>query len=514
MSKIYRESFTRQNANKSIDLDKLDQNRQAKETLEEGGMTVDQLRSADTNRDGQIDAGEAWKVADDFDRDGTRRSLIDVDAAGRETPAGEAVGALGLLLQNREVQGEARVRPQREAPANDDVLFVGLNNETRMSAGAKHEIQQMRNRGVNVEAVTDSRAGDDKVRVGGRTYDLTSDSGRLGFAQTLGLPADQTQKIADAIGEGAGDGKDELAQIAQVWARAERGERMPSRMVISGHNVGDGPWGDGNGDLTWSSLTALAKAMPTAAGRVEDLHIAACYSGGANDRKIYTEMFPKLKTIWAYSGSAPGAGSGATVHEASWEQATRGRATNVAGAADSLKRRGIRKANNIDAAAVTDAERPGGPSIETMRAQVQQGNQLFQSYFTGQTTVRDRQNGPLRQHYNDVQAMLQHPDLTPTERRELQGRRDQTIRTLFYDSHIRHRFRDTYSSQINAGYRALGMTAPDFGSMSRAESMEAIREFRQRVEGERRPPRAAQELQQLLNGLWNLSNDVVPQNWI
>ena len=38
----------------------------------------------------------------------------------------------------------------------------------------------------------------------------------------------------------------------------------------------------------------------------------------------FREMFPKLKTVWAYGDSAPGTWSGAMPHNRRWEGATRG----------------------------------------------------------------------------------------------------------------------------------------------------------------------------------------------
>jgi hypothetical protein len=511
MSKISKSNFTSQHRNRAIDINKVDGNAAAKAQLQAGGMSVDQLRAKDTNNDGKIDTNEAWKIADDFDRDGNRNTLIDRRADGTQAPAGKALSQLGLLMQNNDVS-ETQTAPA-QAP-NDDILFVGMNNATRVSAGAQHEINKLRGRGNNVTAVTDSKVGDDKIKVGGTTYDLTTDDGRKGFANTLGLPAEQSQKIADAIGTASRDGKDELAGIAQVWAKGERGEKMPSRMVLSGHHVGSAVWGDGNGELSWKALQNLSNAMPNAAKQVEDVHIAACYSGGASKWNKYKSIFPNAKTIWAYSGSAPGAGSGATHHEAAWDTATRGRRTNVAGAIDRMQDRGWRKADNAVSWAAGDTGDYNGPSLDSLRGQVSSSEHVFESRFTGQQNVTDQQGGPLRQHYNGIQAMLQHPGLTGSERENLEGRRDQTIRTIFYDSHIKHRFQEAYGSDIGAGYSAMGMQAPDYGNLSRGDALNQIRQFQEAVANNPNPPAAATQALEHLNGLWNLDSQTIPQNWI
>ncbi len=104
MSKIQRSDFVARHGQSSVDLQKLESNGDARTQLREAGLGAETLRRADTNQDGHLGAGEAFKIADHLDRDGSRHSLIDIDAAGNATPAGEAVSTLGLLLQNRDLQ--------------------------------------------------------------------------------------------------------------------------------------------------------------------------------------------------------------------------------------------------------------------------------------------------------------------------------------------------------------------------------------------------------------------------
>ncbi|MFH1808841.1 MAG: hypothetical protein ABIJ09_08845 [Pseudomonadota bacterium] len=511
MTTISKQNFANQNAGKSIDLDKLSRNDAAKAQAEQGGLTVDQLRRADTNRDGKLDTDEAFKVADNFDRDGNANTLVAVDRAGQATPAGKAVNALGLLMQNRDVQGQAGSTPPPRTRSNDDVLFVGMNPPTRESAGAPYEAQQLRNAGANLSSVLPGKEAD-HIKVGGRDYDLNDDGQRLGFARTLGLPADQTQKIADAIGAGNSNAKDELAGIAQQWAKGERGEHMPSRMVISGHNVGSGPWGDGNGQLSWTSLKGLAEAMPRAVGQIEDLNISACYSGGTSSQRTYKDIFPNLKTLWAYSGSAPGTGSGAVQHQAAWERSTRGDGTPES-AAERLKDRGMRKAENIFTASGDNVVYQG-PPISELQSAVRDGEPAFTRFFTGQDVVQSSQTGPLRDYYGTLQQLLQHPDLSHWQQEDVAHRRDQTIRTLFYGSNVAPRFAQTYRSDLAAGYRAVGMDVPDFAHLSRAEGRQAIEAYRDRLQQGGTSNAATERTLNLLNGLYNLDPQTIPETWI
>lgn len=509
MTKIERPAFTGQHQGQTIDLNKLKQNQAAKTQLEDGGMTTEQLERADKNRDGKIDGDEAFNVADDFDRDGSRSSLVATDRAGAATPAGKALSSLGLLMQNREVQGGL---PRQ--PTNDAVLYVGMNNPTLQSSGSPYELQQLRALGLDITGILDSRVGQDKIRVSGQTYDLATADGRTDFVATLGLPAEQSRKVADALAASDPKAKDEMAAIAQVWAKAEHGGTIPSRLIIAGHNVGSGPWGDENGQLYWDPpLKMLAQAMPKAAAAVEDLNISACYSGGEANEAIYRDLFPNLRTIWAYSGSAPGAASGATAHQEAWERATRGSGTDVAGTAQRLASRGVRKADKIAtwAEGVAPAQ---GRSLEELRNNVSYGDYSFRSYFSGETPVADSQSGPLREYYNNLQALLQRTALPGDERRHLESRRDQTIRTLFYTSNVAPSFQHEYGAEIAAGYQALGQTPPNFGTMSRLEAVGAIERYRLLLDQTGNTSAAAQRTLQLLNGLWNLDSRTIPNNWI
>ena len=510
MTKLHRNQFTQANIGRNLDLEKLQNNEEAQAQLSENGVSMSRLRRADRNADGKLTAREAWSAADYFDRDGSAGSLIAKETGpnGQATPtqAGKTATVLGMMLQRDDLQAE----PGK----NDDVLLLGMGTETLYSAGAKHEIKELRKTGTNVVGITDARTGNDTIRVDGRTYDLTTEDGRTGFVGTLGLPEEQSGKISEVLGNAGADAKDEMAQLAQVWSEAEKGGEIPSRMIISGHHVGSAVWGDGNGRIPWDQMKNLADAMPKAASQVEDLHLSACYSGGSSKRQMFQEIFPNVKTVWAYSGSAPGTGSGATIHQAAWERATRGDGTDIAGTAERLQSRGIRKADNIDTGIIgqegSGMHRPIGELRDEFRSQ----EGVYESFFSGNQNVENSQRGPLREYYNDIQNFLEHPGLTDTERTEVEDRRDQTIRTLFYDSHIRHRFNEAHSGAIQEGYQAMGMETPDFEHLSRQDAMESIRQFRDQVEGNSEAPEAAQNLLPLLNGFWNLSSDVIPETWI
>src|SRR4030095_14303718 len=104
---------------------------------------------------------------------------------------------------------------------------------------------------------------------------------------------------ASAIATAGKNIRDELGQLAMLWARAERSHVLAGRMVISGEHLVGIFWGrDHNGILGSQHIDALAKVFPLAAGAIEDLHLSACNTAG--DIQDWPKIFPNLKTIWGY----------------------------------------------------------------------------------------------------------------------------------------------------------------------------------------------------------------------
>lgn len=402
--------------------------------------------------------------------------------------------------------GQAPAEATWKPKSNDQIVLVGMNENSSI------EVDLLRSRGAKVNYIKDSGV-DDQLAIGGKTYDLKTLEGATAFALTLGLPAEQTQAIATVIAEAGTDARDELAQIAQAWAPAEKGLPIPARMVFSGHHVGSTIWGDDNGSLRWTSIGALATAMPKAARSVEDLHIAACYSGGLASMEKFRAIFPNAKTIWAYDGSAPGGASGAIAHLRRWEQATQGTRADL----DRKIAEGTRKGENV---AVWSAEhgylgKEPPKSLESVRADYTQRAQDFGYYFSGERPVENPQTGPLRELYNYTQRLLQHPELPASERPTLEAQRDRTIRLLFYSTSIAPKFARAHGATIEQGFRALELEVPDFAKLTRAEAMAKISEFEAKVAATSNPPSEAVSLQALLvQGLKSLEPTFIPETWI
>jgi hypothetical protein len=394
--------------------------------------------------------------------------------------------------------------------SNNDVVLVGMN------ATSKHEVDSLKGRGVNVTHVKDGAANDAITTGTGaakKTHDLKTKEGATAFALTLGLPAEQTAKIADVIQNAGDDARDEMAQIAQIWSTAEKGGQIPSRMVLSGHNVGSGTWGDDNGMLRFDDLGKLAEAMPKAARSVEDLHLSACYSGGEPLMQKYQGMFPNAKTIWAYTGSAPGSYSGATAHLSRWDTATRGTKESLSLALAANTRKGENVAVWSKDAGYLDGSAPA--PLAEVRDAVTGAESTFASFQSGAQKVADTQSGPLREYYNSVQRLLQHPELPASERAPLEARRDQTIRLIYYSKTVAPKFAEHHASAIREGFSAAGMTPPDFKTLSRADAMAQVKAFEEKLATMSPKPAAADRLLPLLTeGLRDLKPARIPEGWV
>ncbi len=441
----------------------------------------------------------------------TQSALAEFQRANGLAPSGVFDQATAAAL-DRALQLGATRRPAG-APRPNEIVFVGMGDH------AAHEIAELRRVAQGgVQGIADSRAGDDKValQVGGRTktYDLDAEAGVREFVKDIGLSGAKAAEVAAIIAGAGRDAKDEIALTIKAFAEAERGQRTLERLVLSGHSVGSGVWGDSNGMFDLDKLARIAGAFPNAARQVEDFLIQGCYSGQERHMDQFQSMFPNLKTAMAYTGSAPGTYSGATVHEARWERATRGRDP---GALDRDLFLGTRKGENVAVWNRTDGYQSANPprSLVQLRTAVETRQPDFDAFFRGDRNVEDTQSGPLREYYSAVQALLGSRELPAAERPRLEAARDQTIRLIFYDARIKGKFQQAHTAAIREGFAAVGLPAPDFSRLSRREALAKIAEF-ERALAERNPkPGAAQALLPLLTeGLRDLSPSRIPANWV
>ena len=92
-------------------------------------------------------------------------------------------------------------------------------------------------------------------------------------------------------------------------------------------------------------------------------------------------------------------------------------------------------------------------------------------------------------------------------------RRDQVLRLRFYD-HVATRFAAEYAPQIERGYAALGLAAPNFAELSRPAAMSEIGKLRARLDNPPVPAAAVRLEELVVGGVVNLDERVLPTRWL
>jgi|GEM_PF-1323908 len=385
------------------------------------------------------------------------------------------------------------------------VVFVGMNE------GARYEADKLKQWAPEGVAFVGPRKLQDRALVKGQLVDLSSPDGQQAFAHSLGLEGPAAAKMQQTLALTEDWGRDEMAQLARLFAQAERGERSIERLVLSGHSLGAGLWGDDNGEIGWAALESLAQTFPKAARQVKDVMVAACYAGGRTQVERFKGMFPKAESMWGYSGSAPGAHSGAVWHMKRWEKQTRG---NKAPTVNRASVSHLRKGKNV--AVWTEAKgydngQPQRP-IAQLQADYGRTRDLVPLYLSGARQMKNPGQGPLREHYNNLQALLQRTDLPETQRAPLEAERSLVIRLIYYPR-VAGYFAAEHKAAIDGAYAALGKAAPDFATLPRKAALAEILSLQKALTTKDDPQlRHAEAL--LTEGLRDLSAERIPSAWL
>jgi predicted transglutaminase-like cysteine proteinase len=142
MSKIRRADFVARHQGRSVDLHKLENNSDAQTQIQDAGLTIAEMRSADRDGDGKVDAKEAFRFADGLDSDGSYQSLFAEDASGLTTPAGNVLNTMDLLLNHGDLQPAPTPSvPQPSAPTGNGLLDLGNDlrgHPSHFNGGALH----------------------------------------------------------------------------------------------------------------------------------------------------------------------------------------------------------------------------------------------------------------------------------------------------------------------------------------------------------------------------------------
>lgn len=432
------------------------------------------------------------------------------DANGDGVVAGEReIDRLFDLLDRADGRRDRRVR----AAARTDraVVLVGMSDTAIAEARALR-------RSTPVLLVTDVASGADVARGGdGVVHDVSSREGRESFVRSLHLADEVAARIRDVLDAASSGARRELAELARIWAAAERGERIPQRLLVSGHGDSRSFFGDDDDGIGDTEIAALARAMPKAAAQVRFLHLAACQHGYDPRMETFRAAFPNLQSIWGYSGFSP-SGPAAHAHQAVWERATR----DLPEGGGDMRPSDVAGSRRAKAVSIwTRARGFDGPARHELGLIVRElgaTRDVLAQFREGAREARDSSEPALALRYQLLQELVNHLDFVeqrPEFAEHWTRERDEVLRLRFFTSHVTYAIDRHYGSVLAAGYRALGLEPPALGGMTRRQALDEVKRFEAALRVHPEPPPEARRAHRVLHeGIVQLRAEIVPARWL
>lgn len=200
-------------------------------------------------------------------------------------------------------------------------VFMGFNPGPR-----DKEARTLKGRLGSQLTVANGEKQQDHATVGGVDVDLRTDAGLDAFVASFPkLDTGKRAQLKTFIQTSGIGSADELAQLCQAFYKAEIGQSIVKRVVISGHSGGWSVFGDppNQTSVSFAHLAKLSGIFTIACGQVEDLALSACNTGQKGKLAQYKKIFPNLKSIWAYVGYSPTT-PGSQTHLVKWDAGSRG----------------------------------------------------------------------------------------------------------------------------------------------------------------------------------------------
>lgn len=354
---------------------------------------------------------------------------------------------------------------RKGTPLNDDVLVVGMNKEARQESAVIQASADKRKTKVTLIQP------DDQAIVG---LDLKKDEEIERFAKGLGLKPEQTEGLIGLLKRAPENHRSTLAQLAQAWAPAENGGKIPSRLVLSGHSSGQGIFNEMGQKLQFNEIASLAELMPKAAGQIEDLHLGACNSGFKTNNQVFKSIFPNLKTFWGYTNAGPKAGQNANDLK-SWENATRGRANQ-------LKRETFIKGPNPSSSNLAVSSAAGYQAKPDKRNAADYAlYDLVSQGLSGDVPLSPNPYaGPIYDAYQEIQSR-QNQNPTPEQQKAYVALKSRAQLMRSYGT-VSANFDKAFGEEMGTAFQTAGLPAPEFGRLNRADTLQTIRNFKQACE--------------------------------
>ena len=391
---------------------------------------------------------------------------------------------------------------------SEHTVFVGIRKASRGAESAALESAAGRN---NVTKVMGTKK-EDHIKVGTKWVDIKDKEGIATFVGALpGLADDKKAKLTEYLeGRFGQESGDEIGQLIQTLHRVESGQMLMKRMVLSGHSGGTAIAGDGSAQINFNrDLGTLAKIFPNAFAQVEDVMVSGCNTGQYRKLDQHWDLFPNLKTIWAYAGWSPSPGTGSTRHIKKWEAGSKGRGdANVEEARKDVGDDGGKRDMNPAVWTEGGGYNTDNPDAKKTLYQLEYSLQVRRpsyekAYNKGEIDIAD-----LRELQIVLQSMIGHEDRAQLSNLSELEAMNHHVLCLRHWKEVSESFVNNKGTEVAAGYKEIGTTMPEFGHLSRTEALAAIANFK--ATGS-----ASQTAYKLLTEvLKELRPEHIPLNWV
>lgn len=323
---------------------------------------------------------------------------------------------------------------------------------------------------------------------------------------------DRWSKAIDALTAAHPSVRDALGELMRWMNRAEDGEIVLDRLVMSGHSNGIELWGTPESPrapqrpgvlIIEQDLGNVAAAFPTAAGQVRSVMFSACETVGAVESVV--RVFPNIDSVWAYAGFSPSVAQGSGKHIESWQSATADGGTPTKKDAKGATAIWTRKDKWI----VHD---PGAGNFATLYAQAMtQFEGPVRNMLRG---TRESDASELRRIYGQIQEASRHPAANADQKATATNAMEVILRLRHWDTIVK-RFAERWGPELVAPYKAFGVEPPAWATITRAQLYRHTQELKKRYlefKGEKSVTDTIEKY--VFRGLFALEDKtVIPPDW-
>ena len=305
--------------------------------------------------------------------------------------------------------------------------------------------------------------------------------------------------------------REQLADVMRWFNRAEKGEIVLERLVLSGHSNGVELWGEYEEGaesrpgtmVIQRDLETIGAVFPKAVEQVEDIMFSACFS--INAVEIVKKIFPRLRTVWSYGGFSPSVANGSIQHILDWEVATEG---------DKTLGKGLKRGSN----ALWTREKgyiigdPAAAAAGPLYAETVRGwQEVAEPMYKGEKELNKSQ---LDAYYIVAQRLIAHPGASEDLKENARLVFQVVLRLRFWPL-VTKRFGAEHGAKLAPAYEALGIPAPNWEKLKRTELKEHVERVRKALaeQGGAGGHKATFE-QWLIKGIWRMEPDIIKSDWI